>query len=113
MHARVLSGDSMNQEFTLMALDVDGSLANPVMQIAVIVCGIALAIPLIMVFRYATSRWQRIGAVLATVVAGAVTSPFANRAIAIFIYQIMSKPGVSVGFFDGPPPWASPLLALA
>jgi hypothetical protein len=79
MDARVLAGDPMNQEFTLMAVDVDGSLANPVMQISVLLCGIALAAPLIVAFRYATLLWQRIGAILATVVGGAIISPFINR----------------------------------
>jgi len=103
----------MSQELTLMSIDVDGSLANPVMRIAVLAWGFALAVPLVVVFRYTTSQWQRISAILATVVAGAVMSPFANRGIALLIYQINSKPGVGVGLFGGPPPWASPFVALA
>jgi hypothetical protein len=101
-------------DLSLMAVDVDGSLANPVMRIAVIAWGIALAAPLVVVFRYTAAKWQRIGAVLAVLVSGTILSPFANRAIAILAYRMVaSNPGVSVGFFGGPTIRASPFVALA
>lgn len=103
----------MSEDFTLMAVDVDGSLANPIVQIAVLTWGIAIAILLIIIFRYTELRWQRIAVAAGALMGGTLLSPFANRGIAMFAYQMLSRPGVTVGFFGGPPVWASPLVAMA
>jgi hypothetical protein len=103
----------MAEDFSLIAVDVDGSLANPVMRWAVILWGIAVAVTLIVIYRNKTSRLYRLTAASAILVGATLVSPFANRGIAMAVYQITSKPGVMVGFFGGPPPWASPLVGLA
>ena len=100
-------------DFSLIAIDVDGSLANPVMQAAVIVYAVALATPLVVIFARLSSTRDRLLGTLVVLGLGCVTSPLANRVIGMLIYQIISKPGVSVGFFGSPPFFASPILAVA
>src|SRR5437660_1114440 len=99
-------------DFSLIAVDVDGSLANPIMQAAIVVWAVALATPLLVIFARVSSMRDRFIGTLLLFAVGCVTSPVANRLIAMFIYQIISKPGVSVGFFGSPPFFASPILAV-
>jgi hypothetical protein len=100
-------------EFSLANIDVDGSLANPVIRVAVAIWAVILAVPLIVMLRRVTTARDRLICVAAVFAFGCVTSPLANRALGVLIYQVITKPGVSVGFFGGPPFFASPLAAVA
>ena len=48
---------------------------------------------------------------IAIVLASCLITPFVNRAMALAIYALITRPGVSVGFFGGPAFFASPVLA--
>lgn len=99
--------------FSLAAIDVDGSLVNPVMRVAVLICAFLLAVPVVLVFRRAWPKRARLAGIIVIFAAGCALSPVANRIAAMSIYQVITGPGVSVGFFGGPPFFASPLLAVA
>jgi len=100
--------------FSLIAVDVDGTLASPIMRISVCAWGVALAAILIAIHRYEGPWWRRAAASMAVLAAGSAMSPFMNRAGAAFIHRLLlSKPGAGIGFFGGPPWLASPFVALA
>jgi len=100
-------------DMSLIAVDVDGSFANPIMKVAVFTWSAVLTTCLTIAFLRVRRRGSRAVTTLTIAVLGCVSSPFANRGVAILIYQATSKPGVIVGFFGGPPFWLSTLFAFA
>ena len=100
-------------DFSLMAVDVSGGFENPVMQVSVFIWAAVLATFLTVVFSLIVSRWQRVGCGVAIALFGCISSPFVNRLVGMWLYQLSAKPGVSVGFIGGPPFWLSTLFALA
>jgi hypothetical protein len=99
-------------EMSLIAVDVDGTLANPVMALAVVLWAVILAVPLTRVgIRSSWTIRVRLVSMTAIVLSSCLITPFINRAMAMAIYVLITKPGVSVGFFGGPPFFASPVLA--
>ena len=100
-------------DMSIMAVDVDGSLANPVMRTAVVIWGVVLGAFLTIGFCYIRERWSRVLCAVVVGVVGCAFSPVVHRSIAILIYQATTRPGVRVGFFGGPPFWVSPVLAFA
>jgi hypothetical protein len=99
-------------DMPLIAVDVDGTLANPMVQLAVVAWGLVLAAPLLLAYLRLPSRGARVVASLCVLGFGCIWSPIATRAIVTLMYQIKSKPGTWVGFFGGPPFFASPLVAV-
>ena len=96
----------------MIAVDVDGTLANPMVQLAVLAWGLVLAAPLLLAYLKLPSLWSRVIAGLCVLGFGCIWSPVANRAIVTLMYQLTSKPGTSTGFVGGPPFFASPLVAI-
>lgn len=101
------------EDFSLIAVDVDGSLANPAMRVSVGIWAAILAVPMVFALLRARSKSGRSAVIFSVFLLGCVTSPFANRLIGMLIYQLISRPGTSVGLFGGPPFFASPIVALA
>jgi hypothetical protein len=99
--------------FSLIALDVDGSLANPIMRMAVICWAAAFAAAMAFSLRLIRYGWARVGVSIAFLAASYVGSLHATRAIAMLIYATFSRPGVSVGIMGSPPMFVSPVMTLA
>lgn len=88
---------------TLVSIDLDGSLADPVMRIAVVLWALVLAVPSVVVFARVASARHRVFAVVVAFALGCITSAAATRVIATLIYNVMlTNAGVSVGLFGGP-----------
>ena len=83
------------------------------MQASVCLWAVALAALLVVVYRRERSAWRRIAATVTVLIVGSAFSPVVNRGLASFVYRVISKPDVHVGFFGGPPRIASSILALA
>ena len=95
-----------------MSIDVEGSLANPVMRTAVAIWALVLAVPIAFALLSRASGRAKFATLFFILFFGCISSPVVNRAIGMVIYQIITEPGVAVGFFGGPPFFASPVVAL-
>lgn len=99
-------------DMTLIAVDVDGSLANPVMQVVVAVWSLLLTVAVVGVLRASIPGKMRAGIVAAVAVFGFLAGPLFCRLAGMLMYSLFSKPGRSVGFFGGPPPLVAPAAAV-
>jgi len=105
--------EKARMDMSVMAVDVDGSLSNPIMFAATIIFAIVLATYLTSAFCFINKRWVRVIATGLIAVIGCIVSPFANRFLALLLYRLTTNRGGSVGFFGSPPYGFSPLLAFA
>ena len=99
-------------DLSLIAVDVDGSFANPVMRASVFIWAAILGALLIAVIVLLVSRRRRITCGIVVALFGCISSPFVNRLVGMWLYQLTAKPGVSVGIMGGPPFWLSTLFPL-
>lgn len=99
-------------DFSVLVVDVDGSLANPIMRAAVLIWAVVLAIPSFFVVAKSWAPRIRIGGSLLIFAFGCLSSPDANRALGMLLYHFMSRPGVVVGIIGGPPFFVSPTLGV-
>jgi hypothetical protein len=103
----------MGQDMSIIALDVDGSFSNPVMQVAVLIWAAVLACVLTFAFLRVGTRWQRVGLAVLVAAFGCLSSPYANRMIGMLIYAGTANSSASVGIIGGPPFWLSTFFAFA
>lgn len=97
-------------EFSGIILEVDGTLANPVIRIAVAVWSIVLMLVSAR-FAYLRSRGRKRFPVLATLLY--LATPVAQRLIGLALYRMDDPDIISVGFWGFPPLWVAPAMGIA
>lgn len=94
----------------MVILEVDGTLANPRVQVAVGVWSLVLILASIR-FAILRSRGRKRFPVL--VVLLSLATPVAQHFIGLALYKIEDPDVISVGFWGGPPVWIAPILGIA
>ena len=107
-----------DMDFSLMTLEVDGTLRNPIVVIVLTLWSIALSLMAVLLALRA-SRVRQSGAtrmrgalpLLGILVTGYLLTRPVVTLIGTMIYRLRNPTIVSVGFWYGPPSWIAPLVA--
>lgn len=94
----------------MVILEVDGTLANPVVRVAVGAWSIVLMLASAR-FVYLRSHGRKRFPVLASSLF--LATPVAQQLIGLALYKIENSDVTSVGFWGGPPVWIALLMGIA
>src|SRR5437870_5054988 len=96
-------------DFSLISLDVDGTLGNPIVLGAAITCALLVAVTLVLLMKATQRRsWWKATSVATAGILLDLYSREITRIIASIIYGLSGH--WSVGFFYSTPVWFSPAL---
>jgi hypothetical protein len=99
-------------DFSLISLDVDGTLGNPIVLGAAIICALLVAVTLVLLMKATQRRswWKAASAATAGILLDRYSREI-TRIVATIIYGLSGHWGV--GFFHSTPVWFSPVLGVA
>jgi hypothetical protein len=94
----------------MIILEVDGTLANPRVQVAVGVWSLVL---ILASSRFAILRSRGRKRFPMLVILLSFATPVAQHFIGLALYKIEDPDIISVGFWGGPPVWIAPMMGIA